>query len=88
MPANDVRLTIHDRDGRPIRLRERFIAANGATVEGDGPGSLYDGHVERACFDDRNDTIGREYTAIELKSSDTLTVQVVEWETGKRYGAP
>lgn len=88
MPVDDARLTIRDRDGRPIQLSERFIGANGATVSGDGSGGVYDGHIERACFDDRNDTIGREYTAIELKSSDTLTVRVVEWETGKRHAAP
>jgi len=88
MPSDDGRVTIRDRDGQSLQLSERFIGANGEAVNGDGPGGLYDGHVWRVCFDDPNDTIGRELTAIELESSDTLTVRAVEWETGKRYGAP
>ena len=88
MHSDAGRATIHDRDGKSLQLSERFIGANGETVNGDGPGGLYQGHVWRACFYDRDDTIGREFTAIELKSSDTLTVRPVEWETGKRYGTP
>lgn len=88
MPSHGARVTIHDRNGQPIRLSERFISANAAPENGDGPWSLYNGRVERACFSNRSDTTGHEYTAIELKSSDTLTVRAIEWETGKRYGAP
>ena len=87
LPAGG-RLAIHDLNGRQIRLSERFVSASGATVNGDGPWLLSNGRISRACFQDWNDTIGREFTAIELKSSDTLSIRALEWETGKRYGAP
>lgn len=88
MLPDGVRLIIHDRNGRQIRLDARFVSATGATVNGAGPWLVYDGRTSRACFLDWNDTTGREFTAIELRSSDTLTVRAVEWETGKRHAAP
>lgn len=77
--------TIKDASGKPVSISARFIAADESAVSIGSP-VLLAGNTYRACFEDRNDAISREFTAIELLGSDTLTIREVTWWSGNRHG--